>query len=239
MEQLGWIQLHRKFMDWEWYTDTNTKVLFIHCLLKANHKDAKWRGHTIKRGQFLSSLNHLATDTGLSVRNIRTSLKHLESTGDVTREATHQLTKLTICNYDTYNNLKSSSDTPSDKRPTHDRHTGDNKQECKEQEEQKEIRLERFEKAWKDFGRHGTKAKAKSYWLKLSDPQMEEIEIAIPEYLQHLKENDWQRKKNFEGWINPKNQYWTNTGNRSVPNQKNNFNSAIQEAMLQELKDFS
>ncbi len=76
MEQQGWIQLYRKFMDWEWYTDTNTKSLFIHCLLKANHKEGKWRGHKIGRGQFLTSLNNLSQETGLSVRNVRTSLKH-------------------------------------------------------------------------------------------------------------------------------------------------------------------
>lgn len=35
----GHIKLFRKFLDWGWYQDINTKVLFIHMLLKANWKD--------------------------------------------------------------------------------------------------------------------------------------------------------------------------------------------------------
>jgi len=36
-------------LDWEWYDDINTKVLFIHLLIKANWKEKKWRGIKIKR----------------------------------------------------------------------------------------------------------------------------------------------------------------------------------------------
>lgn len=184
MEQLGWVQLHRKFIDWEWYTDTNTKVLFIHCLLKANHKDAKWRGHTIKRGQFLSSLNHLSQDTGLSVRNIRTSLKHLESTGDVTREATSQVTKLTICNYDTYNNFKPSTDKPTDKQATSDRQASDKRVTTNNNDNNKnnnktiEERAKEFKKLtkdkWNDLGgenylRSVEAQKFFEYWTECGD----------------------------------------------------------------------
>ncbi len=35
----GYIALHRQMLNWEWYKNTNTKVLFIHLLLKANYKD--------------------------------------------------------------------------------------------------------------------------------------------------------------------------------------------------------
>ncbi len=28
----GFIKLHRKIIDWEWYDDINTKTLFIHIL---------------------------------------------------------------------------------------------------------------------------------------------------------------------------------------------------------------
>lgn len=45
----GWIKLHRKLLDWEWYSDTNCRLLFIHCLLKANFEDTKWRGVDIKK----------------------------------------------------------------------------------------------------------------------------------------------------------------------------------------------
>ena len=51
-ENQGWIKLHRKFLKWEWYDDINTSRFFLHCLFRANHKDKKWRGTMIKRGQY-------------------------------------------------------------------------------------------------------------------------------------------------------------------------------------------
>lgn len=39
----GWIKLHRKLINWEWYQDTNVKVVFLHLLLIANHEDKKWQ----------------------------------------------------------------------------------------------------------------------------------------------------------------------------------------------------
>ena len=56
----GYIKLFRQFSDWEWYKDINTKCLFLHCLISANFKDAKWQGIVVKRGQFITSLAHLA-----------------------------------------------------------------------------------------------------------------------------------------------------------------------------------
>ena len=38
----GFIKIYRQLLEWEWYTDTNTKVLFLHCLLKANFKTKKY-----------------------------------------------------------------------------------------------------------------------------------------------------------------------------------------------------
>ena len=45
----GHIKLFRKFLEWGWYQDINTKVLFIHMLLKANWKDGKFMGTTVPR----------------------------------------------------------------------------------------------------------------------------------------------------------------------------------------------
>lgn len=76
----GYIKLHRKIVNWQWYTDIPTRVLFEHLLLTANWYDNKWRDTEIKRGQRITSLDHLAKETGLSVRQIRTSLSKLEKT---------------------------------------------------------------------------------------------------------------------------------------------------------------
>ena len=101
-----YIKLFRKMVNWEWYTDVNTKVLFLHCLLRANWKDGSWKGIAYKRGQFITSLNTLATETGLSVKMVRTALSHLIMTGEVISEGQGkgkgQSRIITVLNYDSY-----------------------------------------------------------------------------------------------------------------------------------------
>jgi len=96
----GWIKLHRSLLDWEWYDDINAKILFLHCVLKANHSDKKWRGVTIKRGQFYTSLDTLSKELGLSVQKIRTAISKLESTGEITSKQHAKARMVTVINYD-------------------------------------------------------------------------------------------------------------------------------------------
>ena len=49
----GHIKVYRKILDWEWYKNTNTKVVFIHMVLKAYWKDTKIEGAMITRGSFI------------------------------------------------------------------------------------------------------------------------------------------------------------------------------------------
>ena len=105
----GYILLHRSMLDWEWYKDLKTKMLFLYCLLRANWKPAEYRGHHIDRGQFVSTLEHLSADTGLSVGEVRTALKHLTSTGELTSGMKGKYRVITVNNYDHYQNINSFS----------------------------------------------------------------------------------------------------------------------------------
>lgn len=102
MEEQGYIALYRKMMNWDWYQDSNTKSLFIHLLLKANHKDAKYQGELIKRGQHKTGLFKLSAETGLSIQQLRTSIKKLEKTNDITSKSTNKYRIITVIKYDTY-----------------------------------------------------------------------------------------------------------------------------------------
>ncbi len=98
----NWVKLFSKFMNWEWYKDSNTKDLFIHCLLKANWKDGRFEGVEIKRGSFVTSLKSLSEELGMTVQEVRTSLKHLISTNELTSKSTNKYRIITIVNYELY-----------------------------------------------------------------------------------------------------------------------------------------
>ena len=98
----GWIKLHRKILDWEWFTSPSTLQLFIYLLLRANKENKKWRGILIKRGQLVTSVATISEETKLSTQQVRTSLNRLKSTNEITSKTTNRFTLVTICKYESY-----------------------------------------------------------------------------------------------------------------------------------------
>jgi DNA-binding transcriptional MerR regulator len=108
----GWIKIHRKFLEWEWFNKSEAVHLFMYMLLKANHKDGKWQGIEVKRGQFISSLGNISNATGISIQTIRTILKKLEKTNEIELKSTSQFTIVTISKYDCYQEQNDETNKP-------------------------------------------------------------------------------------------------------------------------------
>ena len=107
MNDDGFIKIHRRMLKWEWYKDTNTKVLFLHCLLKANWKDGRFQGIEVPRGSFVTSLSTLSEELSskeqtFTVQNVRTSLKHLTLTGELTSKSYSKYRIITVNKYNEY-----------------------------------------------------------------------------------------------------------------------------------------
>lgn len=113
MDGNTYIKLYRKFIDWEWYQDSNTKLVFIHLLILAEWKDVKRKGVELKRGQCLVTEASLSEDLGMSRQEIRTALRHLISTNEISKQATrvatngktNSMTLITIEKYSTYQGM--------------------------------------------------------------------------------------------------------------------------------------
>lgn len=101
----GYIKLHRKLTKWEWYHNANTFRVFIHLLLTANYEPRRFEGKVIDRGQRIASLSSLAKELKMSVREVRTSLEHLKSTGEISLISTARFTVFTINNYEEYQKI--------------------------------------------------------------------------------------------------------------------------------------
>ena len=98
----GYIKIHRKLIDWGWYSDPVTKVVFLHLLLTANYKESEFRGQKIAPGQTVIGTKALAEKLGLTVQNVRTALSHLETSGEIMRESTNKFSLVTIANWGKY-----------------------------------------------------------------------------------------------------------------------------------------
>jgi len=98
----GWIKIHRQIIEWEWFTDTNTFRVFLQLLLKANHKEKKYRGMVLKVGTIITSRDILAIETRLSVQQVRTALHKLKSTNEITIKTSSQGTIIEVVNYAKY-----------------------------------------------------------------------------------------------------------------------------------------
>jgi hypothetical protein len=59
-------------------------------------------GKSVKRGEYITSLNRLSNDLNIPVRQLRTSLKRLVKTKEIDTQTTNKYTKVTILNYDSY-----------------------------------------------------------------------------------------------------------------------------------------
>lgn len=101
----GYIKIDRKITEWEWYKNLNTKVVFFHCLLKANWKDGKFEGKIIKRGSFVTSIKKLSLELCLTEDEVRTAIKHLISTGELTKQTTNKYSVITVSNYELYQDV--------------------------------------------------------------------------------------------------------------------------------------
>ena len=120
----GWIKIHRKILDWEWWDKPEMIKLLILFICKANIEDKKWQGMIIKRGQFVSSLDALRVESGFSIQQIRTCLKRFENTQEITIKSTNKYSIVTICNYESYqisdNDYQQAEQQTSNKRTTNE-----------------------------------------------------------------------------------------------------------------------
>ena len=98
----GFVKLHRKMIEWGWYSDCVVKDVFIHILMVATFKPTKYLGHDLKPGQAVIGRKKLAKELGFSEQQIRTALKKLESTGEISLFSTNKFTIATVENWEFY-----------------------------------------------------------------------------------------------------------------------------------------
>ena len=213
----GYIRLHRKLIDWEWFDRPRTLSVFIYLLLDANHQDASYHGRAVKRGQTITGLRTISVGTGVSFQSVRTEIANLVRTGEITQEVTHQGRVITICNYNEYN-----SDLPeANKRSTNDQQLTKRTKEgyLKEKDKKEKIptlqnlieveipialrSLPGFCSLWEDWLKKKTSRPAKERWsdLKYCAQALALFERKHREGCDVLKTLTQGEERNWKGWM--------------------------------------
>lgn len=136
----GWIKIHREITRHWIFQDAEKFKWWIDLLVMASHEDYKTLVKdeliTLKRGQLKVSLSFLATRWGRSKEKVLNFLRLLESDRMIERNSDRKSTTITICNYNSYQDVSDQSPTAnrpqvrpiSDQSPTEYK----NVEECKE-----------------------------------------------------------------------------------------------------------
>ena len=98
----GWIKIHRKILDWEYYGDPNTFRIFFHCLVSANYEDKKWQGINVNRGSFVTTTSDLSKTLSMTPMQVRTSLKKNVQANTISIESTNKYTIIHVLNFESY-----------------------------------------------------------------------------------------------------------------------------------------
>lgn len=108
MESLGWISIYRKSMNhWIWNRKPFDEFhAWLYLLMKASHEatNHEYRGsmYPLERGELHVSIRHLAREWGWNHKKVARYIKALEDDDMIIINTDTPLTKVTICNYDVY-----------------------------------------------------------------------------------------------------------------------------------------
>ena len=109
------IKLDRNILQWRWYKNANTMRVFLHLILTANVYDCAFDKIIIHRGELVTSYERLSQELGLSNQQIRTTIQHLKSTGELTVKRYPKYQVISIVNYALYQD-KATVKTPVNQR---------------------------------------------------------------------------------------------------------------------------
>lgn len=199
-----YIKLYEQIVNWEWYKNPNVFRVFLHCLLTANFTEGRFEGVDVERGQLVTSLPSLAKQTSLSIQQVRTSLAHLISTGELTSKAYSKFRIITVVKYDQYqaDNRQENSQLTGNQQATNSQSTGNQQQYKNNKNNKKKEGIDKtpsestppdgFDQFWSAYPRHVGKAEAKKQFDKLK-PDVELLGKMLDAIERQKASSQWQR----------------------------------------------
>lgn len=248
----GWIKLYRKLIDDPvWVLSTpEQKTILITLLLMANHRENKWEWQgqkfNVQPGQMITSIESIRQKSGkgISVKNVRTSLKRFENLGFLANESAKTGRLITITNWGKYQ----CSDEEVAKQPADDRQRGGkgvapNKNDKNDKKEilSSDALLDRFNALWKLYPKKlGKQNSFKAYKKAIKDGATDDqIKTGIEAYVKYLtkEQTDPQYIKQGSSFFNQRSweDDWSGGGVTPEPQAPKPIDKAA--AALREIRD--
>ena len=190
----GYIKLWRKSLHDGWIKNHAVWIFWTYCLMKATHKEynAMIGAQIIPLlpGQFVFGLYKAAEETGLSVQQIRTSIKFLEKSENLTSKTTNKYSIISIINWHIYQSQENENNNQINKPITNKQQTNNNIQEHKNKRT-KEYTSD-FLKFYDEYPKHKGKEQAWKAWQKLNGtvPTVDDLILKIQD---QKKSEDWKK----------------------------------------------
>lgn len=199
--------LHRKIRDhWIWKSDHRFKW-WIDVLLSVNHCDNKVliKGTLIecKRGQSVMSLDTWAKRWNVTKKTVKDFFELLQKDSMLVYEGMQNTTRITVCNYDSYQGMVNDTETQSKRQVNATETLTAPKQELKEGNNDINISFDVF---WEAYGKKVDRVKCERKWKGLTNAEREACITAVPVYIQSTPDKKF--RKNPATYLN--NKSWTN-----------------------------
>ena len=233
---IGWIKTHRAIQEHWIFADAEKYRAWMIILFTVNfqRKKVNIKNSVFEcgRGESLLSLDSWAVKFGKdwNKSKVRRFLKLLESDSMIVLKSEHKTTRLTVCNYETYQDERNADETKMKrKRNANETQTTPTK-EGKEIKELKNGKKLEFDLFWNLYDKKTGKEKCEPKWNRLSLNDQNLILGYIPKY--KISQPDKKFRKNPETFLN--NKSW----NDELISETQNNNSPIKTRINHDSDDF-
>lgn len=235
----GWIKIHRSIVNHWLYTEKRTFSKFEawhDILIMVNFVECKTmikgKVYTIKRGESILSLESWSKRWNWDKSKVRRFMKALQDDSMVVLQSDNITTRLSVCNYDTYQSERNADETQTKRKrnasetqttfkrtsndiqttPIEEGEEGKQFKELKKDEESKELQSQIeppiediFQFFWNAYQKRGNRETSFTAFKRLTKTQMIEIREHIPKYLEnHHRNGKMQFLPHFSSYLNKK-----------------------------------
>lgn len=206
----GWIKIDRSIQDhWIWSDAVKLKC-WVALLLNASHSHQKvLMGNQIvecHRGDIVGTLRSIADQLGVSKDYLRQLLVIFQKDFMINYESTPKYTRITICNYESYQGSLHAVETNSRQTQDKDKNVKNEKKNVidkKSKELDYQRYVDKFTIFWTKYKRPEGKAVAMKSWMKLTEEEMDKVLETVDAYV--AWKSDVKYRKHASTYLNQKN----------------------------------